>query len=92
MAARSGSHAFWPGRSSACLGPAAPSRAAVKRVFAVLLALAITAVAVAQYRTHSHLIPVAWLSFGPLLASLVLSPLVTAALSGWTVRWASGSS
>jgi hypothetical protein len=54
-------------------------------VFAVLLALAITAVAAAQYRTHSHLIPVAWLSFGPLLASLVLSPLLTAALSGWTV-------
>jgi hypothetical protein len=66
-------------------GPAPPSRAAVKRVFAVLLALAITGVAAAQYRTHSHLIPVAWLSFGPLLASLVLSPLLTAALSGWTV-------
>jgi hypothetical protein len=54
-------------------------------VFAVLLALAITAVAVAQYRTHSHLIPVAWLSFGPLLASLVLPPLLTAVLSGWAV-------
>jgi sigma-B regulation protein RsbU (phosphoserine phosphatase) len=66
-------------------GPAPPSRVAVKRLFAVLLALAITAVAVAQYSTHSRLIPVAWLSFGPLLASLVLSPLLTAALSGWTV-------
>jgi phosphoserine phosphatase RsbU/P len=71
-------------------GPAPPSRAAVKRVFAVLLALAITAVAAAQYRTHSHLIPVAWLSFGPLLASLVLSPLLTAVLSGWTALLGAG--
>jgi hypothetical protein len=66
-------------------GPAPPPRVAAKRVFAVLLALAITAVAVAQYSTHSRLIPVAWLSFGPLLASLVLPPLLTAMLSGWAV-------
>jgi hypothetical protein len=64
-------------------GPAQPARFAAKRVFAVLLALAITAVAIAQYSTHSRLIPVAWLAVGPLLASLVLSPRATAVLAGW---------
>jgi sigma-B regulation protein RsbU (phosphoserine phosphatase) len=35
-------------------------------------------------------IPVAWLAVGPLLASLVLSPRVTAALAGWVLLLAAG--
>ena len=55
-----------------------------KRVFGLLAWLVITVVAItlAQYRTGSGLIPVAWLAAGPLLASLWLSPRVTAVLSG----------
>ena len=54
-----------------------------KRVFALVLCLAITAVAVSQYRTGSGLILVSWLAVGPLLASLVLPPRITAVLAGW---------
>ena len=43
-----------------------------ERVFALVLCLAITAVAVSQYRTGSGLIQVSWLAVGPLLASLLL--------------------
>jgi phosphoserine phosphatase RsbU/P len=64
-------------------GPAAqPSRDRARRVFAVLLFAGITAVAAAVY---GRLIPVAWLAVGPLLASLVLSPRVTGALSAWAL-------
>jgi phosphoserine phosphatase RsbU/P len=56
-----------------------------KRISALLLGLAITAVAVAQYRTGSALIPVPWLAVGPLLASLVLPPRITAMLAGWAL-------
>jgi phosphoserine phosphatase RsbU/P len=66
-------------------GPARPSGDRAKRVFALLLFLAITAVAVAQYSTGRGLIPVAWLAVGPLLASLVLSPRITAVLAGWAL-------
>ena len=67
-------------------GPAQPSRARAKRVFALLLWLAVTAVAVAvHYRAGRMLIPVTWLAVGPLLASLLLAPLATAALAGWAV-------
>ena len=52
--------------------------------------LAITAVAAAQYATAPAVIPVAWLAVGPLLASLVLSPWVTAALAGWALLLAAG--
>ena len=55
------------------------------RVFALMLFLAITAVAVAQYGTARGLIPVAWLAVGPLLASLVLPPRITAVLAGWAL-------
>jgi sigma-B regulation protein RsbU (phosphoserine phosphatase) len=54
-------------------------------MLALLLFLVMTAVAAAQYRTGSGLIAVAWLAVGPLLASLVLSPRVTAALAAWAV-------
>jgi hypothetical protein len=38
---------------------------------------------VAQSSTDRGLIPIAWLSVGPLLASLVLPPWTTAGLAGW---------
>jgi len=66
-------------------GPAQPAGALAKRVFALLLCLAITAVAMAQYRTGNGLIAVPWLAVGPLLASLVLPPRITAALAGWAM-------
>jgi phosphoserine phosphatase RsbU/P len=67
-------------------GPAQPSPARAKRVFALLLWLAVTAVAVAvHYHAGRVLIPVTWLAVGPLLASLLLAPLATAALAGWVV-------
>jgi phosphoserine phosphatase RsbU/P len=67
-------------------GPAQPPRTHAKRAFAVLLWLAVTAVAAAvHYRAGQFLIPVTWLAVGPLLASLLLAPLATAALAGWAV-------
>jgi sigma-B regulation protein RsbU (phosphoserine phosphatase) len=64
-------------------GPSQPSSVLAKRVLAVLLGVAITVVAVAQYRTGRGPVAVAWLAVGPLLASLVLRPLITAVLAGW---------
>jgi phosphoserine phosphatase RsbU/P len=55
------------------------------RVAGPLLAVAVTAVAAAQYATAHPIAPVAWLAIAPLLASLLLSPLRTALLAGWTV-------
>jgi sigma-B regulation protein RsbU (phosphoserine phosphatase) len=54
-------------------------------VFALLLCLVITAVAVAQFGTGGGLIAVAWLAVGPLLASLVLPPRLTAVLAAWAM-------
>ena len=51
----------------------------------MLLALAITVVAVAQYRTGRGPVMVAWLAIGPLLASLLLRPRITAVLAGWAM-------
>jgi sigma-B regulation protein RsbU (phosphoserine phosphatase) len=56
-----------------------------KWVLAVIVILAITVVAVAQYRMGAGLVTVVWLAVGPLLASLALRPLITAALAGWAV-------
>jgi hypothetical protein len=64
-------------------GPSQPSSVLAKRVLAVLLGLAITVVAVAQYRAGRGPIAVAWLAVGPLLASLLLRPRATAVLAGW---------
>jgi phosphoserine phosphatase RsbU/P len=66
-------------------GPAQPSGGRAKWVFALLLFLSITAVAVAEYGAGRGLIPIAWLAVGPLLGSLVLSPRITAVLAGWSV-------
>jgi phosphoserine phosphatase RsbU/P len=66
-------------------GPAQPSGDRARRVVALMLLLAITGAAVAQYTTGRGLIPIAWLSVGPLLASLVLPPWSTAGLAGWAL-------
>jgi phosphoserine phosphatase RsbU/P len=66
-------------------GPAQLSGGRAKRLVALMLLLAITGAAVAQYSTGRGLIPIAWLSVGPLLASLVLPPWSTAGLAGWAL-------
>jgi hypothetical protein len=66
-------------------GPAHRSGGRARRVFAVLLGLSMAGVAVAQYTTGHGVIPIAWLAVGPLLASLVLSPWITAAVAGWAL-------
>jgi hypothetical protein len=66
-------------------GPSQPAGALAQRVFALLLFLAITAVAVAQYAMGSALLLVPWLAVGPLLASLVLPPRITAVLASWAL-------
>ena len=71
-------------------GPAQPSGDRVRRVFVLMLLLATAAVGVAQFSTGHGLIPVAWLSVGPLLASLVLSPRITAGLAGSAVLLGAG--
>jgi phosphoserine phosphatase RsbU/P len=66
-------------------GPAQPSGGRARRVVALMLLLAITGAAVVQYTTGRGFIPFAWLSVGPLLASLVLPPWSTAGLAGWAL-------
>jgi phosphoserine phosphatase RsbU/P len=66
-------------------GPAHRTGGRARRVFAVLLVLSMAGVAVAQYTTGRGIIPIAWLSVGPLLASLVLSPWITAGVAGWAL-------
>jgi hypothetical protein len=71
-------------------GPAQPRAQLARGSVGLVLLLAVTAAAAAQYFAGPAVIPVAWLAVGPLLASLVLSPLVTAALAGWVVLLAAG--
>jgi hypothetical protein len=68
------------------LEPAGPVRGTVpgSRVAGPVLAVAVAALAAAQYATGRP-IAVAWLAIAPLLASLVLRPLRTALLAAWTV-------
>ena len=61
-----------------------------KRVVALLLGLAITVAAAVQYRSGGGFITVAWLTVGPLLASLVLPVRFTAVLAGWAAFLGSG--
>jgi phosphoserine phosphatase RsbU/P len=79
----------WPFRAGdgIWLVPEGPAPGAVpgRRVAGPLLAVVVTAVAVAQYAMGRPFAPVAWLAIAPLLASLVLSPRRTALLAGWTV-------
>ena len=55
------------------------------RAIGQLLALAVTALAAAQFATGRLFTTLAWLAIAPLLASLVLPPRRTALLAGWTV-------
>ncbi len=64
-------------------GTSRPAGMLAKRVFAVLIALGVTVVAVAQYREGGGPVTVAWLAVGPLLASLMLPPRITAVLAAW---------
>ena len=61
-----------------------------KRVVALLLGLAITVAAAVQYRSGGGFITVAWLTVGPLLASLVLPVRFTAVLAGWAALLGGG--
>jgi phosphoserine phosphatase RsbU/P len=56
-----------------------------RRAVTLMLALVVAAVAVAVDLTGPRIIPPAWLAAGPLLASLALSPFLTAMLSGWAL-------
>jgi sigma-B regulation protein RsbU (phosphoserine phosphatase) len=67
------------------LGPAWLSGRRAKLAFATALLLATTASAVAVYVAGPGVVPAAWLAVGPLLASLVLSPRITAVVAGWTL-------
>jgi len=66
-------------------GPAQPGGARARQVLALALFAVITAVAAAQLGVGGVLIAVAWLAVGPLLASLVLPPRLTAVLAAWAV-------
>jgi phosphoserine phosphatase RsbU/P len=66
-------------------GPARLSGRRAKLVFATALLLAITASAAAVYVAGPGVVAAAWLAVGPLLASLVLSPRITAVVAGWTL-------
>jgi phosphoserine phosphatase RsbU/P len=65
-------------------GPARLSGRHAKLVFATMF-LAITASAVGVYVAGPGAVTAAWLAVGPLLASLVLSPRITAVVAGWTL-------
>jgi phosphoserine phosphatase RsbU/P len=71
-------------------GPAQPRARLARSSLGLVLLLAVVAAAAAQYAAGPAVIPVAWLAVGPLLASLVLSPRVTAALAGWALLLAAG--
>jgi phosphoserine phosphatase RsbU/P len=66
-------------------GPARLPGGRAKLVFATALLVAITASAAAVYAAGPGVVTAAWLAVGPLLASLVLSPRITALVAGWTL-------
>jgi phosphoserine phosphatase RsbU/P len=61
-----------------------------RRLVTLMLAVAITAVAIVMHLTGPGLIPTAWLAVGPLVASLALSPWITAMLAGWALVLGAG--
>jgi hypothetical protein len=78
----------WPPRAGhgISLEPTGPVPGAARLgwVAGPLLAV-VTAFAAAQYAIGHPLAPEAWLAIAPLLASLILGPLRTALLAGWTL-------
>ena len=71
-------------------GPARLSGRRARVVFVTALLLAITAGSGAVYVAGPGVVTTAWLAVGPLLASLVLSPRITAVVAGWTVMLGMG--
>ena len=69
------------------LEPQGPVQGGVRggRAAGLLLALAVTGVAAAQYAAGGPDTTLAWLAIAPLLGSLVLPPALTGLLAGWTV-------
>lgn len=69
------------------LEPAGPVPGGVPgaRVVGVVLAVAVTALAVAQFAAGGPFTTLTWLAIAPLLASLVLPPRLTGLLACWTV-------
>ena len=69
------------------LEPAGPVQGGIPggRTAGLVLALAVTAAAAAQYVSGGPFTTLAWLAIAPLLASLVLPPRLTGLLAGWTV-------
>ncbi len=66
-------------------GPARLSGRRAQLVSATALLLTITASAAAVYAAGPGVVTAVWLAVGPLLASLVLSPRITAVVAGWTL-------
>jgi phosphoserine phosphatase RsbU/P len=71
-------------------GPDQPPAQPGRRWLWLVAVLAITALAGVQYAAGSAIVPVGWLAVGPLLASLFLSPRVTAALAAWALLLTAG--
>jgi sigma-B regulation protein RsbU (phosphoserine phosphatase) len=76
-----------PARGGISLEPAGPVQHAVPggRAAGLLLALAVTGLAAAQFATGRPFTTLAWLAIAPLLGSLMLSPRLTGLLAAWTV-------
>ena len=69
------------------LEPAGPVPGEMRGAWAAgpVLTVAVNAFAAAQFAVGRPVAPLAWLAFAPLLGSLVLRPLRTGLLAGWTV-------
>jgi phosphoserine phosphatase RsbU/P len=76
-----------PGAGGIPLEPAGPVQGGVPggRAAGLVLAVSVIAAAAAQYAMGGPFTTLAWLAIAPLLASLVLPPLLTGLLAGWTV-------
>ena len=76
-----------PGGGGISLEPGGPVQRGVPggRAAGLLLAVAVTVVAAAQYASGGPFTTLAWLAIAPLLGSLVLSPRLTGLLACWTV-------
>jgi phosphoserine phosphatase RsbU/P len=80
------------GEAQSASGPGWLSSSRARLGFTLMVGVVTTVVGIAIYVTGRGVIPAAWLSVGPLLASLVLSPRTTALLAGWAVGLAVGLS
>jgi hypothetical protein len=76
-----------PGSGGVSLEPAGPvqNRIPGARAAGIILAMAVTALAGAQYAIGQPFTTLAWLAIAPLLGSLVLAPAPTGLLAGWSV-------